>query len=154
MRGCRLASGKSPGYTPPMDLETVTPAAFAATLRGVGLNLLTRDVRAFAAFAEVLGLSVHRLSDDFALLAHDGQFVQVHHDRTYGSHPALGLVPEGLRAGGVQVYLFGLDPDAAEARARAAGYEVIEPAADKPHGLRECTVLAPEGQAFSPAVTA
>jgi hypothetical protein len=29
---------------------------------------------------------------------------------------------------------------------------VIEPPADKPHGLRECTVLSPEGYAFSPAV--
>ena len=135
-----------------MDLETVSPAALSASLRGVGLNLLTRDVRALAAFAEVLGLSVHRLSEDFALLAHDGQLIQVHHDRTYGAHPVLGLAPEDLRGGAVQIYLFGLDPDAAEARARAAGYEVIEPAADKPHGLRECTVLAPEGQAFSPAV--
>ena len=135
-----------------MDLETAPAPSFAAALRGVGLNLLTRDVRALAAFAEVLGMSVHRLSDDFAILAHDGQFIQAHHDRTYGAHPVLGLVPEGVRGGGVQIYLFGIDPDAAEARARAAGYEVIEPAADKPHGLRECTVLAPEGQAFSPAV--
>ena len=135
-----------------MDLETVPAPGFGSALRGVGVNLLTRDVRALAAFAEVLGLSVHRLSDDFAILGHDGAFIQVHHDRTYGAHPVLGLVPEGLRAGGVQLYLFGLDPDAAEARARKAGYEVIEETADKPHGLRECTVLAPDGQAFSPAV--
>ena len=136
-----------------MDYETVSAADFARTLRGVGLNLLTRDVAALAAFAEALGMTVHRLSDDFAMLVHDGAVIQAHHDRTYGSHPVLGLTPEGIRAGGAQIYLFGLDPDAAEARAREAGYEVIEPAADKPHGLRECTVLAPEGQAFSPAVT-
>jgi len=56
------------------------------------------------------------------------------------------------RGGGAQFYLFGIDPDAAAARAQAAGYMVPEPPADKPHGLRECTVLSPEGYAFSPAV--
>jgi hypothetical protein len=43
---------------------------------------------------------------------------------------------------------------APRARAEAAGYLVIEPPADKPHGLRECSVLSPEGYAFSPAVHA
>jgi predicted enzyme related to lactoylglutathione lyase len=52
----------------------------------------------------------------------------------------------------VQVYLFGVDPDAAAARAEAAGGLVIEEPADKPHGLREATILSPEGYAFSPAV--
>ncbi len=136
-----------------MDLETVDPAAFGRSLTGIGLNLLTRDVGALAAFASgVLGLGVHRLSEDFALLSHGGGLIQLHRDGTFGAHPVLGLVPEGLRGGGAQVYLFGVDPDAAAARARGAGAEVIEPPADKPHGLRECTILSPEGYAFSPAV--
>ena len=136
-----------------MDLETVDPAAFGRSLTGVGVNLLTRDVRALARFAaEVFGMGVHRLSDDFCLLSHEGALIQVHHDRTFGAHPLLGLVPEGLRGGAVQIYLFGIDPDAAEARARAAGHEVVEPAAQKPHGLREATILAPEGHAFTAAL--
>jgi energy-coupling factor transporter ATP-binding protein EcfA2 len=60
----------------------------------------------------------------------------------------------GFRGAGAQFYLFGIDPDAAAERAEAAGHMVIEPPADKPHGLRECTVLSPEGYAFSPAVPA
>ena len=40
---------------------------------------------------------------------------------------------------------------AAVVRAEAAGHMVLERPADKPHGLREATILSPEGYAFSPA---
>lgn len=136
------------------DLETVSAAGFAQGLRGFGVNLLTRDAGALADFlVEVFGLTAHRVSADFAIVAHDGAFLQLHGDAAYGAHPLLGLLPEaGARGAGLQLYLFGIDPDAAAARAVAAGGTVIEPPRDKPHGLRECTILAPEGQAFSPAV--
>lgn len=136
-----------------MDLESVDPAAFGRSLTGIGVNLLVRDVAAMAGFAgDVLGLGVHRLSDDFCLLSHGEALIQVHRDGTFGDHPVLGLVPEGVRGGGVQLYLFGIDPDVAARRAEAAGAVVIEPPAEKPHGLRECTILGPDGHAFSPAV--
>jgi hypothetical protein len=39
-----------------------------------------------------------------------------------GAHPLLGLVPETPpRGAGAQFYLFGIDPDAAAARAEARG---------------------------------
>lgn len=137
-----------------MDFETVSAGDFGRSLRGVGLNLLTRDVRGLAAFLEtVFELSVHRLSDDFAIVRHGEAVMQLHSDSTYGAHPLLGLVPENPpRGAGSQYYLFGIDPDAACARAEAAGFAVLEHPADKPHGLREGTVLSPDGYAFSPAV--
>ncbi len=137
-----------------MDLETVTADAFGRSLRGLGVNLLCHDVRAMAGFLEgVLGLSIHRLSADFALARHGDVLIQLHADGTFGRHPLLGLVPEAPpRGGGVQLYLFGIDPDAACARAEAAGVMVLEAPADKPHGLREATILSPEGYAFSPAI--
>lgn len=137
-----------------MDLETVPAATFGRSLRGVGLNLLTRDVRGLAGFlTEMFGLTAHRLSEDFAILRHGEALVQLHADGTYHSNPLPGLIPENPpRGGGAQFYLFGIDPDAAIARAKAAGYTVLEPVADKPHGLREGTVLSPEGYAFTPAV--
>jgi predicted enzyme related to lactoylglutathione lyase len=137
-----------------MDLETVTPETFGRSLRGVGVNLLTRDVAALARFLEtVFGLSVHRLSADFAIATHDGMLIQIHADATYAGHPLHDLLPETPpRGAGVQLYLFDIDPDAATDRAGASGGVVIEPARDKPHGLREATILAPEGQAFSPAI--
>jgi len=137
-----------------MDLETVSPEAFGRSLTGIGVNLLTRDVRGLAGFlAQVFGLTVHRLSDDFAIIRHDGMMMQLHSDATFGHHPLLGLVPEmPPRGAGTQLYLFGIDPDAAVARAEAGGHTVPEPPADKPHGLREATILSPEVYAFSPDI--
>ena len=137
-----------------MDLETVSGAVLGRSLTGLGVNLLCRDVRAMAGFLEgCLGLTIHRLSGDFALARHGAVLLQLHSDATFSRHPLLGLLPENPpRGAGVQLYLFGIDPDAACARADSAGGVVIEPPTDKPHGLREATILAPEGQAFSPAV--
>lgn len=133
------------------DYETIAPDAFGRGLRGIGVNLLCRDVRCMAAFLrEVFDLQVHRLSEDFAIIAHDEMIFQLHSDATYGAHPLLALVPEAaLRGGGAQIYLFGIDPDAAVSR--ASDGMVLEAPRDKPHGLREATILSPEGYAFSPA---
>lgn len=137
-----------------MDLETVDAATFGRSLRGLGVNLLCRDVGAMADFlAGCFGLPIHRLSADFALARHGDVLIQLHGDATFARHPLHGLLPESApRGAGVQLYLFGLDPDAACTRADAAGGLVLEPAADKPHGLREATILGPDGHAFSPAV--
>jgi predicted enzyme related to lactoylglutathione lyase len=139
-----------------MDFETVSAADFGRSLMGIGVNLLSPDVRALAGFLhEVFGLRVHRLSDSFAIVTHHDMVLQLHADGAFGAHPLLGLVPEmPPRGAGAQFYLFWIDPDAAAARAEARGDVVIEPPKDKPHGLRECTVLSPEGYAFSPAVHA
>lgn len=137
-----------------MDLETVPAGAFGRSLTGLGVNLLCRNVHVTATFLrDALGLTLHRVSDDFALAAHGAELIQLHADGTFHSHPLRGLLPENPpRGGGVQLYLFGIDPDLACARAEAAGGSVIEAPRDKPHGLREATILGPEGHAFSPAV--
>lgn len=137
-----------------MDYETITPAAFGRGLRGLGVNLLCRDVEGMAGFlGAVLGLAIHRRSIDFAIARHEDVLIQLHADRTYHRHPLHDVLPENPpRGAGLQIYLFGIDPDLACTRAGLAGGVVIEPPADKPHGLREATILSPEGYAFSPAV--
>ena len=139
-----------------MDLETVSAEDFGRSLSGLGLNLLTRDVRALAKFLDgVFNLSIHRLSDDFAIVVHGSHHFQLSSDPTSTSYPLLGLVPEAAaRGGGAQFYLFGVDPDSAVGRAADFGGHVLEAPRDKPHGLREATILSPEGYAFSPAIPA
>lgn len=135
-----------------MDYDNISADDFGRSLTGVGVNLLTRDVRALAAFlTEVFGLQVHRLSDDFAIITHGGAVFQLHSDGTYHAHPLPQVIPENPpRGGGAQFYLFGIDPD--QAVARAGDHMVLEQPAVKPHGLREATILSPDGYAFSPAV--
>lgn len=138
-----------------MDYETISAEQFGQSLRGLGVNLLTRDARALAAFlVDTFGLTAHRLSDDFAIITHGDAVFQLHSDGTYHANPLPQLIPENPpRGGGAQFYLFGIDPDAAVTRAEALGHHVLEPTADKPHGLREATILSAEGYAFSPAVS-
>ena len=136
-----------------MDYATVGGATLGRSLRGIGLNILTRDAGALARFvADVFGLDLLRASPDFALVRHDGHILQFHADGTFSGHPLHDLLPENPpRGAGLQIYLFGTDPDAAATRAPALGGMVAEPPRDKPHGLREATILAPEGQAFTAA---
>ena len=133
-----------------MDYETVTPEEFGASLRGFGLNILVRDVRAEAAFlGAVFGMTAHRVSGDFAIMAYHGHLMQLHADHTYSAHPLLGLVPESPpRGAGASLHLFESDPDTAAERAAAAGGHVLQPPANKPHGLRETCILCENGYAW------
>ncbi|WP_371055334.1 VOC family protein [Rhodosalinus sp. K401] len=136
-----------------MDFETVSPDVFGRSLRGLGLNLLVRDVARSAAFLRhVFGIATHRESADFAIAAYGAQLFQLHADATYGSHPLPGLLPEaGARGAGLEIRLYDTDPDIAAARAEAAGGVVLQPATDKPHGLREACILDPDGYAWVPS---
>lgn len=133
-----------------MDYETITPEDFGAGLHGFGLNLLVRDVRAQAAFlSRVFGMTAHRLSADFAIMVYGDQVMQLHADHTYAANPILGLVPEiPPRGAGASFHLFDTDPDTAAAHATDAGDLILQPPTNKPHGLRECCILCPNGYAW------
>lgn len=137
----------------PSDLETVPADVFGRALSGVRLNLLVRDVGAEVAFAtKVPGCSAHRISAGFAILQFGDMVIQPHADATYHSNPLLSLMPEaGARGTGVEIRLHEADPDAAVARAVAAGAMVLRVARDRPHGLREAYLLSPSGYAFVPS---
>ena len=136
-----------------MDYETVSAAEFGASLRGLGLNLLVRDVEAQAArLSGLFGMQAHRVSRDFAILAYGTQLFQLHADATYAAHPLSGLLPETPpRGAGVQINLFDTDPDYAAARAETLGFTILQPPTDKPHGLRECYLLCDDGYAWVPS---
>jgi predicted enzyme related to lactoylglutathione lyase len=133
--------------------------AFGRSLEGFGLNLLVRDVgRAVAFQAEVLGVTIVYQDADFAVLRHPGEAGEgrewmLHADHSFADHPLLALTGDGaVRGAGVELRLYGIDPDAAEARAEARGDAVLAPSADKPHGLRECCIADPDGYVWVPSV--
>lgn len=136
-----------------MDYDTVSAEAFGASLRGVGLNLLTRDVRRMAdQLCAVFGMTAYRVSDDFAILRYGDQVFQIHSDATYARNPLLGLLPENPpRGAGMEIRLYDTDPDPAAETAEAAGFTVLQPPTDKPHGLRECYLLCADGYAWVPS---
>lgn len=130
-----------------MDYETVSADTFGASLRGLGINLLVRDVIRHAGFLEaVFGMAAHRLSSDFAIMTYGSQVFQLHADPTYANHPLHELLPESPPRGrGVQLHLFDTDPDLAATRAEDAGGVVLAPPLAKPHGVVETFILDPDG---------
>ncbi len=133
-----------------MDYETIDADSFGRSLRGIGLNLLVRDVRVECAFLEtVFGLKSHQVTADFAIVTYGDQVFQLHSDGTYHSNPLLGLVPETPpRGGGIEIHLYDTDPDEAVARAKSTGAVVLQEPTDKPHGLREAYILCENGYAW------
>ncbi len=123
-------------------------------LRGLGLNLVVRDVPAALAFqTEILAAEVVHGDVDFAALRGYGSEWILHADHTYSDHPLKGSLGADLARGiGAELRLYGRDPDVAEARARALGYEVLAGAMDKPHGLREAYIIDQDGYLWVPGV--
>lgn len=136
-----------------MEYDSVDADSFGRSLRGIGLNLLVRNVKAQCAFLEtVFGLQAHQVTQDFAIVTYGDQVFQLHSDGTYHSNPLLSLVPEHPpRGAGLEIRLYDSDPDVAAARAEAAGGTVLQAPTDKPHGLREAYILCENGYAWVPS---
>lgn len=136
-----------------MDYENIEADAFGKSLKGIGLNLLVRDVKAECAFlASVFGMRSHQVTSDFAIVTYGDEVFQLHVDATYHSNPLLGLLPESPpRGAGIEIRLYDTDPEEAAAKAEAAGGTVLQGPTDKPHGLRECYILCENGYAWVPS---
>ena len=138
-----------------MDLDRIDAVAFGRSLRGLGLNLLVADVdRARAFHHAVFCWEAFQPTRDFAILRRpDGSAVlQLHADHTYHANPLAGLLPEARpRGAGAELRLFDVDPDGAAQRTHAAGGMILQPATNKPHGLREAYILDPDGYCWVPS---
>ena len=120
---------------------------------GLGVNLLVTDVLVSARFqVRVLGAEAAYLDDDFAIMRHSGTTWMLHHDRTYRNHPLVGIA-QGAdgRGAGIELRIYGCDPDEAVRKARAEGVIVLAEAADKPHGLREAYLIDTDGYVWVPS---
>ena len=136
-----------------MDYGKVDADSFGRSLRGLGLNLLVRDVFVEVAFLEaIFEMAAYQPTADFAILTYGEQVFQLHSDGTYHSHPLLGLLPENPpRGAGIEIHLYDTDPDEAVARAEALGATILAEPLDKPHGLREAYILCENGYAWVPS---
>ncbi|MCE8006045.1 glyoxalase [Aestuariivita sp.] len=136
-----------------MEYDSIDADSFGRSLRGIGLNLLVRDVRGECAFLKaVFGLTAHQMTEDFAIITYGDHVFQIHSDGTYHSNPLLGLLPEQPpRGAGLEIRLYDTDPDTATAKAHAAGAMVLQEPTDKPHGLREAYILCENGYAWVPS---
>ncbi len=136
-----------------MDYQTVDAERFGRSLKGIGLNLLVRDVQAECRFlADVFGMQSHQVTADFAIVTYGDQVFQLHADATYHSNPLLALLPETPpRGAGMEIRLYESDPDEAVQRAEVFGATVLQAATNKPHGLREAYILCADGYAWVPS---
>lgn len=136
-----------------LNYAEVDADVFGRQLTGFGVNLLVADVARSCVFLrDVLAFEILRQSADYAILRHRDVLYQLHADTTYTENPLPSLLPEsGPRGGGVELRLYQVDPDAAESRARKAGATVMQSSRDKPHGLRECYLLDPDGYCWVPS---
>jgi len=128
--------------------------AFSRTLpRGIGLNLLVREIEPARAFcADVLGGKIVYADPDFAVVELAGSVLMLHADHTYDRHEMAGVI-EGaeMRGLGAEFRIYGVDPDIIEERARHAGFIILSGSIDKPHGMRECYIVGPDGYVFVPS---
>lgn len=128
--------------------------AYGRSLKGFGVNMLVSDVaRSVGFLADILGVQVVYQDRDFAVCRHRGDEWMLHSDASYHSNPLLSLTGDGaIRGAGLELRLYGVDPDSAAARAEAAGHLVLQEAQDKPHGLREAFLVDPDGYVWVPSV--
>jgi uncharacterized glyoxalase superfamily protein PhnB len=128
-------------------------ADYGRSLTGLGFNLIVNDLeRAINFGKQVLQAEVFFRTEVFAAMKLSGQDFMFHIPASYRGNELYGtLTTDAPRGVGIELRCYGVDPDGAEARARAADYTVLASSMDKPHGLRECMILDDDGFVWIPS---
>ena len=114
---------RTPTYVPPTSQLVV--------------ELLVRDLERTLSFYERLGFKRAEMHDHFVALSWEEHLIFL------DERPSLPPVPEGAPRANVRVMV--RDVNAAWERAQALGAPVAEPIADRSYGLRDFTVVDPDG---------
>jgi uncharacterized glyoxalase superfamily protein PhnB len=127
---------------------------YGRTMPKFSLNLLVHNVdQSIPFYRDVLGATVRYADQDFAALNLQGVEFMLHADHSYDHHPLFErLKAGGLRGTGAEIRVMGIDPDAAEKRARASGAKIIQAAMDFPHGWRDVMLEDPDGYIWAVGV--
>ncbi len=125
--------------------------AYGKTLAGLSLNLIVRDVATSVPFyRDVVGMTVQYSDLDMAALQLGTTQIVLHADHTYDKQPwAPRLGGKEKRGLGAEIRILGIDPDAAERRAKERGATVLVSARDWPHGWRDVILEDPDGYTFA-----
>lgn len=138
-----------------MSEETpVSASEYGKSLRGLGFNLIVKNLARSIIFAtEVLEARLLFATPGFAAMKLSGHDFMLHSDETYRNNELKGILAAAPSRGiGVELRIYGCDPDLAEVRARQHGFMVLAGSIDKPHGLREAMILDDEGYLWIPSV--
>ena len=142
---------------PEKEKDPADPVAFGRGIPpGLEINLLVSSVDQAAQFqARVFGARIEYWEEHFAIMSAVGSTWLLHSDWSYRHHEMMSAVT-GLQArgGGVELRLYGIDPDNAEAAARSSGAAILATAADKPHGMREVYIVDEDGYVWVPCAPA
>ena len=75
---------------------------------------------------DVLGATIVYADEDFAAVTLLGSVFMLHADHSYSDNPMTGVIAGVEQRGtGIEIRIYGLDPDGAEARAREHGHHVL-----------------------------
>jgi uncharacterized glyoxalase superfamily protein PhnB len=125
---------------------------YGHSLRGLTVNLIVRNMARMLEFQQhVLEANTVYEDPDFAVFEGYGAQWMAHADHTYDHNPVGTLLTlKQPRGGLVELRIHGCDPDRAVQQAKQRGYEVVQTAADKSHGLREAYLRDAEGYLWVP----
>ncbi len=114
---------RPPDREPWMD----APDYGRSLLPGLGVNLLVRDVAKGVEFAQsVLAATATYSDEDFAVLRAVNAQWMLHADHTYLDNPMTGVIKDvEARGAGVELRLYGVDPDQAETAAKNGDWPVL-----------------------------
>jgi hypothetical protein len=125
---------------------------YSSELSGLTVNLLVNNISKATDFiTNIIEANIIYEDIDFAAIEGFGSKWCFHADHTYDKHPLTGFINKKHKRGdGIELRLFGCNPDKAEMRALKHGFKVISKTQDKPHGLRECYIIDSEGYCWVP----
>ena len=132
----------------------MSAADYGRTLTGLSVNLIVRDVaRSVPFYTDVLEMRLLYSDEDFAARERESVRLQLHADHTYAQMPWAARLRDDTKRGlGAEIRVLGIEPDAAEKRAREGGFVVLVPVRDWPHGWRDCVLEDPDGYTFAVGV--
>ncbi|MGI9371385.1 MAG: VOC family protein [Hyphomicrobiales bacterium] len=121
---------------------------------GIGVNLLVRNIETSVKFqTQVLKAQTVYADPDFAVMQSGETIWMLHADHTYFDHEMTGIIANvDARGAGLELRIYGRDPDEAVEAARAGDWTVLSAALDKPHGQREAHIIDDDGYVWVPGI--